>query len=182
MVWDSYFYENAPEVIMKIAVIYHSITGNTEKQAGLVAEGAKSVQGIEVRTMSIDKPDNTWIDESKAIIFGCPTYEGSCSWQMKRYLDTPKVKFEGKLAGFFASQNWPGGGGADFAEMTMIAAALVMGMLVYSGGVSMGFPPIHFGAVSEKAPTSDIDRERAAKLGNNIALMATRLFSQENNK
>ncbi|MHB9028330.1 MAG: flavodoxin family protein [Candidatus Latescibacterota bacterium] len=161
---------------MKISVIYHSVSGNTKKQAELVAEGARSISGAEVRVMSIDHPDNDWIGESVAVIFGCPTYEGTCSWQMKRYLDEPGVDFADKLAGFFASQNWPGGGGADLAEMTMIAAALVMGMLVYSGGVARGYPPIHFGAVSQKAPTSDIDRERAIKLGKNIASMASKLF------
>lgn len=141
-------------------------------------EGALSVPGVEAKTMSIDSPDNEWIDASCAVIFGSPTYEGSCSWQMKKYLDAPHVKLDGKLAGFFTTQNWPGGGGADFAEMTMIAAALVMGMLVYSGGVSKGYPPIHFGAVSHKAPTSDIDRERAVKLGTNIASMAKQLFEK----
>ncbi len=164
---------------MKIAVIYRSVSGNTKKQAELVAEGALSVPGIEVKTISIDNPDNTWIEESSAVIFGSPTYEGSCSWQMKKFFDTPKVNFDGKLAGFFASQNWPGGGGADFAEMTMIAAALVLGMLVYSGGITCGYPPLHFGAVSQKAPSSDIDRERAKKLGENIAAMALKLFDKE---
>ena len=86
---------------MNIAVIYHSVSGNTKKQAELVAEGARSVTGIDVKIMSIDKPDNSWIEESHAVIFGCPTYEGSCSWQMKKYLDTPDVNFEGKLAVFF---------------------------------------------------------------------------------
>ena len=161
---------------MKISIIYHSVSGNTRKQAELVAEGARSIPEIEVKAMTIDTPDNNWIRESVAVIFGCPTYEGSCSWQMKRYLDEPGMDFCGKLAGFFASQNWPGGGGADFAEMTMIAAALVMGMLVYSGGVEQGYPPLHFGAVSQKAPTSDIDRERAMKLGKNIASMAKKIF------
>ena len=161
---------------MKIAVVYHSASGNTEKQAELVAEGALSVSGIEVKTMSIDNPDSSWIEESKAVIFGCPTYEGSCSWQMKKFLDTTNLSFDGKLAGVFASQNWPGGGGADFAEMTMIAAVLVYGMIVYSGGISQGYPPLHFGAVSQKAPTSDIDRERATKLGKNIASKSMELF------
>jgi NAD(P)H dehydrogenase (quinone) len=161
---------------MKISVIYHSVSGNTRKQADLVAEGARSISGIEVKSMSIDAPDNDWIRESTAVIFGCPTYEGSCSWQMKRYLDEPGVDFGGKLAGVFASQNWPGGGGADFAEMTIIAAAMVLGMLVYSGGVEQGYPPLHFGAVSQKAPTSEIDRERAVKLGKNIASMAKKIF------
>lgn len=161
---------------MKIAVIYHSETGNTQKMAELVAEGARSVPDVEVKTMSIDAPDNDWISESPAVIFGCPTYEGTCSWQMKRYLDEPGVDLAGKLSGFFATQNWPGGGGADFAEMTMIAAALVMGMLVYSGGVAQGYPAIHFGAVTQKAPSTDLDLERARKVGRNIAAMAKKIF------
>ena len=161
---------------MKIAVVYHSASGNTKKQAELVAEGARSVPGIEVKTISIDDPDISWINESGAVIFGSPTYEGTCSWQMKKFLDTTNADLEGKLAGVFASQNWPGGGGADFAEMTMIAAALVYGMIVYSGGTAKGYPPLHFGAVSQKAPTSELDRERAVKLGENIALKAMELF------
>jgi len=161
---------------VKVAIVYHSVSGNTKKQAELVKEGALSIAGTEVKTMSIDDPDNEWIEESDAVIFGSPTYEGSMSWQMKKYFDTPRVDFSGKLSGFFASQNWPGGGGADMAEMTMIAAALVLGMLVYSGGVSEGYPPLHFGAVSHKAPSTDIDRERAIKLGKNIASMAKKLF------
>ena len=161
---------------MKVSVVYHSVSGNTRKQAELVEEGCRSVEGIEVKSMSIDSPDNTWIEESAAVIFGSPCYEGSCSWQMKKFFDTPKVDYGGKLCGVFVSQNWPGGGGADFAEMTMIAAALVLGMIIYSGGISEGYPPLHFGAVSRKAPTSDIDRERAVKLGKNIASMAKKLF------
>jgi NAD(P)H dehydrogenase (quinone) len=164
---------------MKIAVIYHSVTGNTKKQAELVVTGALSVPGIEVKIMTVEDPDDQWIEESKAVIFGCPTYEGSCSWQMKKFFDTPKISYDGKLAGFFVSQNWPGGGGADFAEITMVAAALVLGMMVYSGGVSKGYPPLHFGAVSQKAPSNDLDRERAFKLGHNIALKAMELFSRD---
>lgn len=162
--------------MVRIAIVYHSVSGNTRKQAELVAEGVRSISGAEVKVMPIEQPDNEWIEGSAAVIFGSPTYEGACSWQMKRYLDEPGVNFAGKMAGFFATQNWPGGGGADLAEITMIAAALVMGMLVYSGGVAQGYPPIHFGAVSQKEPTTDLDRERAVKLGKNIASMTVKLF------
>jgi len=161
---------------VKISIIYHSESGNTKKQADLIMEGAMTVPDIEVKNMSIDAVDNVWLEESQAVIFGSPTYEGTCSWQMKKFLDTPKIKYGGKLAGFFASQNWPGGGGADLAEITMIAAALVHGMLVYSGGIAKGYPPLHFGAVSHKSPTTDIDIERAKKLGENIASKAIELF------
>ena len=50
--------------IVKISIIYHSETGNTKQQAELIAEGAKRVEGAEVRLMSIEKPDNDWIKDS----------------------------------------------------------------------------------------------------------------------
>ena len=166
---------------MKIAIIYHSETGNTQKMAELVCEGCLKVPGIEARCMSIDDLDESCVDESyvvesAAVIFGSPTYEGSCSWQMKRFLDSGPKGVAGKLGGVFASQNWPGGGGASFAEMTMIAGMLVLGMIIYSGGISEGKPFLHFGAVSRRAPDEELYRERCLKLGENIAKKALELF------
>jgi len=164
---------------MKVAVVYHSETGNTQQMAELVAQGCRAVTGVEAKCMSVDGVDNDYVAEAKAIVFGSPTYEGSCSWQMKRYLDTGPKGLAGKLAGVFASQNWPGGGGASFAEMTMIAALLVHGMLVFSGGIAVGTPYLHFGAVSRKAPKEDLYKERCIKLGENIAKKALELFPKD---
>ncbi|MBT4504775.1 MAG: flavodoxin family protein [Gemmatimonadetes bacterium] len=161
---------------MKIAVIYHSETGNTEMMAELVRDGCEQVSGVEAQCMSIDEVDPTYVEEAQAVIFGSPTYEGTCSWQMKKYLDTEPHGLAGKLAGVFVSQNWPGGGGGSFAEMSIIAGLLVHGMLIYSGGISVGMPFLHFGAVSTKAPQDDFNRQRCIKLGNNIASKAVELF------
>ena len=161
--------------MLKIAIIYHSETGNTRKMAELVREGCERVNGIEARLTSVDALDTMYVTEARAVIFGCPTYEGTCSWQMKKLLDTISVSLAGKLGGVFASQNWPGGGGADFAEMTVIAGMLVRGMLIFSGGITKGAPYLHFGAVSEKAP-SGLYTERCRKLGENIASKAKELF------
>jgi NAD(P)H dehydrogenase (quinone) len=161
--------------MLKIAIIYHSETGNTLKMAELVRDGCARVQGIEARIMSVDAVDAAFLAEARAVLFGCPTYEGSCSWQMKKLLDTIRVDLAGKLGGVFASQNWPGGGGADFTEMTLIAGMLVRGMLIYSGGITRGAPFLHFGAVSEKSPTG-LYAERCLKLGENIAAKAKELF------
>ena len=163
---------------MKMAIIYHSETGNTQKMAELVSQGCLTLPGVETRCMLVDDVDESYIAEAKAIIFGSPTYEGSCSWQMKRYLDTGPKGLAGKLAGVFASQNWPGGG-ASFAEMTMIAALLVHGMIVYSGGISVGTPYLHFGAVSRKAPEEQLYKERCIKLGENITRKALDLFGED---
>jgi len=162
---------------MKVAVVYHSETGNTAQMAELVAEGCRSVSDqVEARTMTIDEPDVEYLRQAKAVIFGSPTYEASCSWQMKRYLDTAGSELEGKLAGFFASQNWPGGGGGSIAELTMIAGALVRGMLVYSGGITQGQPYLHLGAVSARAPEQDLYRQRCLHLGRVITGKALELF------
>ncbi|NLF17118.1 MAG: flavodoxin family protein [Lentisphaerae bacterium] len=164
---------------MKIAIIYHSETGNTRKMAELVRQGCMAVPGVEARCMSIDDVDSAFVVDARAVLFGSPTYEGSCSWQMKKYLDSGPQGLAGKLAGVFVSQNWPGGGGASFAEMTIIAGLLVLGMFVYSGGITVGSPYLHFGAVSRKAPHEDLYRDRCLKLGENVARKALELFGDE---
>ena len=161
---------------MKVAIIYHSETGNVRKMAELIQQGCLKVGGAEAKTMGIDQVDESFLAESKAVILGTPTYEGSCSWQMKKFLDTGPKGLGGKLGGVFASQNWPRGGGGSFAEMTVIAGMLVHGMLIYSGGVAEGMPYLHFGAVARKAPEEKLYRDRCLKLGENIAKKAVELF------
>jgi NAD(P)H dehydrogenase (quinone) len=162
---------------MKISIVFHSETGNTEKMAEWVERGCQMIDDIETKCMSVDAIDAYFLRESKAVIFGSPTYEGGCSWRMKKYLDVEAFDLGGKLGGVFASQNWPGGGGASFAEMVMIAALLVRGMIVYSGGIATGKPFLHFGAVSTRAPEDDFYQQRCLKLGQNIAKKARELFS-----
>jgi len=163
--------------MIRIAVVYHSETGNTEKMAHLVVEGCRRVEGVEARAMSIGDADEAYIDKCQAVILGSPTYEGTCSWQMKRWIDEARVSLGGKLGGVFASQNWPGGGGASFAEMSMIAGMLVRGMMVYSGGITEGTPFLHFGAVSARAPKEELYIKRCYKLGENIARKASDIFA-----
>ena len=161
--------------MIKVAIVYHSETGNTQKMAELIKKGCDKVEGVQSAAMSVDDMDTTCVAGAAAVIFGCPTYEGSASWQMKKVLDTISVDLAGKLGGVFASQNWPGGGGADFTEMTLIAGMLVRGMMIYSGGITRGQPFLHFGAVSEKAPKG-LYEERCIKLGENIAGKAKELW------
>lgn len=162
--------------MIRVAIIYHSETGNTRKMAELCAEGCRMVKGVEAQMFPVTQVDTDYVDSAHAVLFGCPTYEGTCSWQMKRFLDETDCELAGKLGGVFASQNWPGGGGADLAEITMIASMLVRGMLIYAGGIAVGTPYLHFGAVSARAPEG-LFAERCRKLGENIATKAVDLFA-----
>lgn len=162
---------------MKIAVVYHSETGNTRKMADMIVAGAKAVStAIDARAMSYDAVDGEFLAASAALVVGCPTYEGTLSWQIKKFLDEVDVDLAGKLGAAFASQNWPGGGGADLAEINILAGMLVRGMLVYSGGITCGQPYLHFGAVSARAPEG-LFAQRCSKLGENVAKKALELFS-----
>ena len=163
---------------MKIAVIYHSETGNVKQMAQLVAQGCQKVADTKVKVMPVDNVDDAYVEQSAAVILGSPTYMATCSWQMKKYLDSGPKGLAGKLGGVFASQNWPGGGGASFAEMTIIAGMLVYGMIIYSGGVCQGEPYLHFGAVSARAPEETLYHDRCLKLGENLAQKAHELFDK----
>lgn len=131
---------------MKIAILYHSESGNTKKIAHIIQDTANKIDGIDAKAIDINEIDNQFIDESKVVIFGCPTYCGTLSWQLKKYLDTTSNKLSGKLGSPFVTEAHIGGG-ADFAELTIIGCLLVRGMIVYTGGAAKS-PYTHFGAVS----------------------------------
>jgi len=159
---------------MKVSVIYHSVSGNTQRIAELIAEGARLSGEVEVKSMNIDEVDDGFVQSSKAVIIGCPTHRGGLSWQMKKWIETTKLKLAGKIGSVFATEGYIGGGG-DFAEMELIAPLLVLGTLVYSGGSSWGQPFTHYGAIVIK-DGDDAQRERARLFGERVAKKALELF------
>jgi len=160
---------------MEIAILYHSKTGNTEKVARLIAEGAKQIENIRVKCMSIDDIDYQYLKKSKAVIFGCPTYYADLSWQIKKWFDESwECKLGGKLGAAFATENYLGGG-ADFALLTLVGHMLVKGMLVYSGGSAEGQPYTHYGIVCLK-DGDEQQKERARIFGKRVATKVVELF------
>lgn len=78
----------------KIAVVFHSGYGHTQRMAQSVAEGAGAT------LVAIDAegnlPEGGWetLASADAIIMGSPTYMGSVSWQFKKFADaSSKVWF-----------------------------------------------------------------------------------------
>ncbi|UCF58354.1 MAG: flavodoxin domain-containing protein [Candidatus Bathyarchaeota archaeon] len=55
----------------KILIVYYSHTGNTEKMAKAVAEGARTVQKVEVELKRYEPP---WgLADFDAVLIGAPT-------------------------------------------------------------------------------------------------------------
>ena len=74
----------APVIVL---VTYHSATGNTEKMAQGVAEGAKAVSGTSVVLKRVGEVIRDDLLSADAVIVGSPVYVGSISGQVKTFLD-----------------------------------------------------------------------------------------------
>lgn len=98
----------------KVCIVYHSGFGHTARQSEAVAEGVQRV--AEVGCISIpvadleDSESDAWtaLDAADAIIFGCPTYMGSLSADMKKFMETTsdrwqEQKWADKLAAGFTN-------------------------------------------------------------------------------
>ncbi|MCS7121908.1 MAG: NAD(P)H:quinone oxidoreductase [Archaeoglobaceae archaeon] len=192
--------------MVKVLVVFHSITGNVMKLAKAIADGAKEV-GVEVKIkrvpetvpkeilernanylkvkdelekFEIAKPEE--LANYDAIIFGAPTRFGVMSAQMKQFIDMTgrlwmERKLEGKIGAVFTSNEMPHGG-KEATLLSMLLPLLGHGMIV------VGIPPVkelfkagsYYGATSTGEP-KDIDLEVAKILGKRVAEIAKKLFS-----
>jgi NAD(P)H dehydrogenase (quinone) len=147
----------------RILVVFYSMYGNTAKIAKAVADGARSVDGVEVKSRQVDdllpkeaiegnpriknvkkeladikiatKDDLKWAD---GVLFGSPTRFGNMSAQLKQYLDrTTRLWMEGSLigkpAGVFTSTSTLHGG----QESTLLS---MMIPLLHHGMIIVGVP------------------------------------------
>ena len=80
----------------KVAVVYHSGYGHTQRMAQSVAEGA-GAQLVAVDAEG-NLPEGGWdtLAAADAIIMGSPTYMGTVSWQFKKFADASSKQWFGQ--------------------------------------------------------------------------------------
>ena len=132
----------------KVLITYYSQTGDTEKMALLIADGASSAGGkVVLRPVEEVKPAD--LVKYDAIVVGSPTYYGCMAYQVKKLFDE-SFQFHGKLKGkvgaaFTSSVNI--GGGNETTILEIMHVFLVHGMVI------QGFPKgDHYGPVSIGTP------------------------------
>jgi flavodoxin I len=93
----------------KILVLYYSRSGNTEKMAKAVAEGAKNAGNPDVElNYHVDTEDLSSFD---AILLGAPTYHHDMPIDMKNLFEEAAAKgisLRGKVGAAFGSYGWSG--------------------------------------------------------------------------
>jgi len=93
----------------RVAVVYFSCYGHTEKVAEHIGFGVQSVDGVFVDLFNVERlGDVEILNAYDAIIFGAPTYMGSVPYQYKKFMDGAskvwlKKSWKGKLAGGFTN-------------------------------------------------------------------------------
>ena len=68
-----------------VLIAYHSATGNTEKMAQGVAEGAKAVPGTSVILKRVGEVAGSDLTATDALIVGSPVYFGNMSGEVKTF-------------------------------------------------------------------------------------------------
>jgi NAD(P)H dehydrogenase (quinone) len=155
----------------KILVVYDSKTGNTEKMAFAVAEGAKQIKGVKVTVKRIEQTRVKDLLNADGIIMGSPTYYGQMSAKLKVLIDE-SVKIHGKLEGKVGAAFTSSGGTATGAETTLLSileAMLVHGMIVQGRADNK-----HYGAAAVGSPRKK-ELEYCRALGKRVANLVKKL-------
>jgi len=155
----------------KILIVYDSKTGNTEKMAFAVAEGAKQVEGAEVAVKKVDQTSLEDLLAADGIIMGSPTYYGQMSAKLKALIDE-SVKIHGKLEGKVGAAFTSSGGTATGAETTLLSilkAMLIHGMIVQGRADDK-----HYGAAAVEKPDKE-ELEYCRELGKRTAALVKKL-------
>ena len=159
---------------MKATILYYSESGNTKARAEQIKEGMERVEGAEAKTFSIDDIDMDWIKGSDCVILGSPTYYADMPAKVHTFLESfGEYGVAGKLGGAFATAAYCYGGSELVLENTLKFMTF-WGMLVFSGGGSLGKPPIHIGPTSVGPDPAMDDTFRL--YGERMAKKATELF------
>ena len=93
----------------RILVIYYSRSGNTEKMAKAVGEGAKSYQNVTVDLSYHIEAEE--LGNYDAILVGTPTYHAQMPIDFKNLFEevsTKQINLKNKIGSTFGSYGWSG--------------------------------------------------------------------------
>lgn len=130
---------------IKVLIAYHSATGNTEKLARGVAEGARQVPATAVVTKRVGDVTADDLFSADAIVLGTPVYWSNMAGPVKTFIDDwqlkfgvfPEFKLRNKVGAAFATGGQVSSG-KEVAMLTILAAMLGNQMIVVSGGGAFG--------------------------------------------
>jgi NAD(P)H dehydrogenase (quinone) len=136
---------DGPAPSVKVLVVYHSLSGNTERMAEAVVEGARSVSATEVQLKRVGQVTADDLFSSDALVVGSPVYWSNMAGEVKTFFDNwqfkfgvfPDFKMKNKVGAAFATAGQVSSG-KEVTMLTILAAMLGNQMIVVSGGGAFG--------------------------------------------
>jgi len=163
---------------VRVLVVYHSLTGNTQTLAEAVAEGARGVAGAEVTLKPVDEVETADLESCDALLIGSPTYWGSIATPVKEFIDNRRVFMGDRVGGAFATGG-SDGGGKELAVLAILTAMLNNGMVVAGphyeeGGFQFGGFGVGATTGTDSPGVDEAEKARARLLGERVATVAMR--------
>jgi NAD(P)H dehydrogenase (quinone) len=160
---------------MQVLVLYYSKGGNTRKLAEQIAEGVRSVSGVEALLRSTQEVTKEDFVNSAGIVAGSPVYFGAMASDLKRVFDefvVVRKKIENKVGAAFATSADPSGG-KETTMMSIFQCLLIYGMIVVGDPMDATG---HYGVACVGAPDEKAVAN-ARKLGKRVAELCKKLHS-----
>ena len=165
---------------VRVLVVYHTMTGNTQTLAEAVAEGARLVPGAVVTLKTVNEVEKEELEATDALLIGSPTYWGTMSAPVKQFIDdwffAYRVFMGDKVGGAFATGGGDGGG-KGLVVLSILTAMLNNGMVVAGPHYSDGDARFGgFGVGATTGPDSpgldETELSRARLLGERVTTVA----------
>ena len=165
---------------INVVVAYHSQTGNTEKMAAAIAEGARG-EGVTVVLKKVAALAQADLEKADAVALGSPVHMGDAAIEVRRTLVDWAYEFgfwrsrglENKVCAVFATGAAPSNG-KEFTMLSMALGMLQFGMVLVTpyGGLgasaTTGIPEHEKGVGAHEL-------EEARKLGARMVAVARRM-------
>ncbi len=189
--------------MIKLGIVYFSVTGTTELLAHEIERGASSVKKVEVQSFRINKKqlvDGRFVDQNMlaqldtcdAIIFGSPTYMGGVASQFKAFADATselwcEQLWANKLAAGFTCGSAPNGDQSSTLHY-FFTLACQQGMLWVSIDAAHGYTKKHLNRLGSQLGVvahvsgdglHEVDKATAQYLGQRVAELAKKLNQSE---
>jgi NAD(P)H dehydrogenase (quinone) len=183
--------------MVKIAIVYATDHGNTQRMAEAVAAGVKTVPNAEALLIQAEDATEDEIITSNALIIGSPVHMSCLDWRVKRFIDQVcgplwmMDRMVGKVGAAFASGGGYGnaGGGCEGTLLAMLTNLAEMGMILVPmpkttpgyphGGLQWGAYGRSAGVHMEQTGVTDERLEAAHHHGANVARVTIAIQGKE---
>ncbi|MCU0226069.1 MAG: flavodoxin domain-containing protein [Bryobacterales bacterium] len=164
---------------VRVLVVYHSESGNTETMARALAHGARQVPGSQVLLRTYEEVAKEDLAAADAIALGSPVHMGDVAWQVRQAIVRWSMDFgywesralQNRPAAVFATGAMPSNG-KEFTMMSLGGSLLQLGMVLVS-------PYGSFGASATTARpdpgVDDAEKKIATDLGERLARIAQQM-------